>query len=297
MVVRRMVVISSAPLARIAGGVLPALRQCPPLFNKHLCLTGRQVHNVAFATVGHVDPIELVRKFLREPDLHWTERNQQHACPDWRQLCAAPRDLAPLVDGTPSPFGVVPRAPNCAMAFMPTGRNQQIRGSSPGAGSNQINTFRRLIGRWIVPVFLASAVACGGNSPTTSPSMPLILDGSWSGNTVQGTPNSLFFTVRNEMVSAGQFTVTVSASACTASFAFAFGSTAITSGGTISSNRFSLSGNDRELRADGSVHMTFLMSGTFTSSNQANGSLMVTTDNDSRYNCAGTAVTTWFANK
>jgi hypothetical protein len=65
-----MVVIRSAPLASIAGGVLPTLRHCPTLFNEHPCLTGRKVQNVAFATVGHVDSIELVREFPREPDFH-----------------------------------------------------------------------------------------------------------------------------------------------------------------------------------------------------------------------------------
>jgi hypothetical protein len=185
-------------------------------------------------------------------------------------------------------------------AYRPAGDpdcRKRERVSQPGGHFiHYVRDFRTLLGCWIVAALLASAVACGGNSPT-SPS-PLPLDGSWSGNTGQGMPNALFFTVRNGVVSNGQFTISVSGNACTAAFAFAFGSTAITSGGTISSNRtFSLSGNDRELRADGSVHMTFVISGTFASSNQANGSLMVTTDNDSRYNCVGTAVTTWFAGK
>ena len=65
-----MVVIRSAPLASIVGGVLPPLRHSPTLFNEHLCLARRKVQNVAFATVGHVDSIELVGKLLREPHFH-----------------------------------------------------------------------------------------------------------------------------------------------------------------------------------------------------------------------------------
>ena len=69
-VIGPMVVIYSAPLASIAGGVLPTFKHCPTLFNEHPCLTQRKVQNVAFATIGHVDSIELVREFLREPDFH-----------------------------------------------------------------------------------------------------------------------------------------------------------------------------------------------------------------------------------
>jgi len=69
-VIGPMVVIHSAPLASIAGGVLPTFKHCPTLFNEHPRLTQRKVQNVAFATVGHVDSIELVREFLREPDFH-----------------------------------------------------------------------------------------------------------------------------------------------------------------------------------------------------------------------------------
>ena len=69
-VIGPMVVIHSAPLASIEGGVLPAFKDCPTLFNEHSCLTQRKVQNVAFATIGHVDSIELVREFLREPDFH-----------------------------------------------------------------------------------------------------------------------------------------------------------------------------------------------------------------------------------
>ena len=96
MVVRPMVVIRSASLASIAGGSLPTLRQCPSLFNEHRCLTWRQVQNVAFATVGHVDPIELVREFFREPDLHgWKESSNTRALIGVSSA-AAPSD--PLVD-------------------------------------------------------------------------------------------------------------------------------------------------------------------------------------------------------
>jgi hypothetical protein len=75
-----MVVIRSAPLASIAGGVLPTLKHCPTLFNEQPCLTGRKIQNVAFVTVGHVDSIELVREFPREPDFHGrTERSNTRA--------------------------------------------------------------------------------------------------------------------------------------------------------------------------------------------------------------------------
>jgi hypothetical protein len=79
-VIGPMVVIHSAPLASIAGGVLPTFKHCPTLFNEHPCLTQRKVQNVAFATVGHVDSIELVREFLREPDFHGRkESSNTHA--------------------------------------------------------------------------------------------------------------------------------------------------------------------------------------------------------------------------
>src|SRR4030095_3345802 len=74
-VIGSMVVIYSAPLASIAGGVLPTFKHCPTLFNEHPCLTRRKVQNLAFATVGHVDSIELGREFPRETDFHGRKEN------------------------------------------------------------------------------------------------------------------------------------------------------------------------------------------------------------------------------
>jgi hypothetical protein len=111
-------------------------------------------------------------------------------------------------------------------------------------------------------------------------------------------PNSLFFGVRNLVVPFFQFTIAVPGNGCTAGFAFGGGSGANIIGGAISpANTFVISGTDADTHLDGSVHMTFSMSGTFTSSKQANGLLTVTTDADRRYNCVGSVTTTWTATK
>src|SRR4030095_3035266 len=74
-VIDPMVVIYSAPLASIAGGVLPTFKHCPTLFNEHPCLTRRKVQNLAFATFGTAASIQLVREFLHEPDFHGRKEN------------------------------------------------------------------------------------------------------------------------------------------------------------------------------------------------------------------------------
>lgn len=140
--------------------------------------------------------------------------------------------------------------------------------------------FNRPLGFYLV-VSTAFCLAC------LAPTLPAQaqLDGSWSGTTTQNRPIS--FTVSNGAVTSVSVSGTVTGAGCTETFTTTFSTSR-----TISNNSFTVT------LTPGTSRTSFVLTGNFTSTSAANGTLSFTLSSFTGVpSCAGCGSTTWTATR